>query len=154
MLLNRFYKKGAKKRIHTILRLSPGSLICLALMISGCAMVGPDYVKPTVVEPEKWLEAEDPQIKSETADFSQWWTVFNDPGIVLRSTGRPTPAAVMKNRMARRIYESLNGERTVAEILLHAHASEFLVTKFLFELRSERPQREILYSPARRPPEM
>ena len=79
MLLNWFYKKGAKNRIHTILRLSSASLICLTLMISGCAMVGPDYVKPTVVEPEKWLEAEDPQIKSETADFSQWWTGFNDP---------------------------------------------------------------------------
>lgn len=79
MLLNWFSRKHGKKIIHTILRLSLGSLIFLALMISGCAMVGPDYVKPTVPEPEKWLEAEDPQIKSEMADFSQWWTGFNDP---------------------------------------------------------------------------
>jgi NodT family efflux transporter outer membrane factor (OMF) lipoprotein len=79
MQLNWFNRKRARKRIHTILRLSLGSLIFLTLMISGCAMVGPDYVKPTVPEPEEWLETEDPQIKSEMADFSQWWTGFNDP---------------------------------------------------------------------------
>lgn len=60
--------------------------------------------------------------------------VFNDPGIVLRRTARMPPAEVFKNRMARRIFESINGERTVAEILLHAHGSEYLVTKFLYEL--------------------
>src|SRR5262245_20059224 len=61
-------------------------------------------------------------------------TVINDPGIVLRHTARVPPAEVFRNRMARRIFESVNGERTVAEILLHAHGSEYLVTKFLFEL--------------------
>jgi len=61
-------------------------------------------------------------------------TVFNDPGIVLRRTPRVPPAEVLRNRMAKRIVESINGERTVAEILLHAHGSEYLVTKFLYEL--------------------
>jgi len=61
-------------------------------------------------------------------------TVFNDPGIVLRRTARVPPAEVLRNRMARRIFESINGDRTVAEILLHAHGSEFVVTKFLHEL--------------------
>lgn len=60
--------------------------------------------------------------------------VFDDPGIVLRRTSRTPPPELLRNRMGRRILESINGERTVAEILLHAHGSEFLVTKFLFEL--------------------
>lgn len=60
--------------------------------------------------------------------------VFHDAGIVLTRTEKRPPAEVFKNRMARGIYESINGERTVAEILLHAHGSEFLVKKFLFEL--------------------
>jgi hypothetical protein len=60
--------------------------------------------------------------------------VFNDPGIVLRRTSRMPPAEVFRNRMARRIFESVNGDRTVAEILLHAHGSEYIVTKFLHEL--------------------
>lgn len=61
-------------------------------------------------------------------------TVFTDPGIVLRRTAKPPPTEVHRNRMARRIFEQVDGERTVAEILLHVHASEFLVTKFLYEL--------------------
>ena len=54
-------------------------LVALAVLLSGCTMVGPDYVKPTAPEHEKWLESGDPQIESKEADFGQWWTVFNDP---------------------------------------------------------------------------
>ncbi len=61
-------------------------------------------------------------------------TVFSDPGIVLRKTTRAAPVEIMRHRLASRIFESINGERSVAEIILHAHASEFLVKKFLFEL--------------------
>ena len=67
-------------------------------------------------------------------EMQRFRTVFNDPGIVLGRTERKPPAEVFRNRMARRIFESINGERTVAEILLHAHGSEYLVTKFLYEL--------------------
>jgi hypothetical protein len=67
-------------------------------------------------------------------EMQRFRTVFNDPGIVLSRTSRKAPAEVFRNRMARRIFESINGERTVAEILLHAHGSEYLVTKFLYEL--------------------
>ena len=55
-----------------------GSLT-LVLVIGGCTMVGPDYVKPTAPEPQEWLESRDPKIESKAADFSTWWTVFNDP---------------------------------------------------------------------------
>jgi len=54
-------------------------LLIVSLVLSGCAMVGPDYVKPKAPEPEQWLESNDPDIKSQDADFSQWWTVFKDP---------------------------------------------------------------------------
>jgi len=67
-------------------------------------------------------------------EMQRFRSVFNDPGIVLRRTTRMPPAEVFRNRMARRIFESINGDRTVAEILLHAHGSEYLVTKFLYEL--------------------
>jgi hypothetical protein len=67
-------------------------------------------------------------------EMQRFRAVFNDPGIVLGKTARKPPAEVFRNRMARRIFESINGERTVAEILLHAHGSEYLVTKFLYEL--------------------
>ena len=67
-------------------------------------------------------------------EMQRFRTVFNDPGIVLARTARVPPSEVFRNRMARRIFESINGERSVAEVLLHAHGSEYLVTKFLYEL--------------------
>ncbi len=60
--------------------------------------------------------------------------VFRDPGIVLRKTDKQPPPGIFENRAAHSIFELVTGDRTVAEILLHAHGSEFLVTKFLFEL--------------------
>ena len=55
-----------------------GLIISFTMMLTGCA-VGPDYFRPEAPEPQKWLEEKDPLIKSEPADFGQWWTVFNDP---------------------------------------------------------------------------
>lgn len=57
---------------------SLATLLALALLLSGC-MVGPDFVKPDGEVEPGWMEKQDPRIKSEPADFSDWWTVFNDP---------------------------------------------------------------------------
>ena len=54
-------------------------LVSLLLSAGGCTMVGPDYVKPDTPEPEVWLQEQDPKIESREANFSQWWSVFNDP---------------------------------------------------------------------------
>jgi Domain of unknown function (DUF4388) len=59
---------------------------------------------------------------------------FKHSGVVLQRTSRPAPAGMAANPIAQRVLESIDGERTLAEILLHAHASEFLVAKFLFTL--------------------
>jgi NodT family efflux transporter outer membrane factor (OMF) lipoprotein len=55
------------------------TLMGLVLWLGGCSMVGPDYVRPTPPEPDKWLESDDPIIESRETNFSQWWTVFDDP---------------------------------------------------------------------------
>jgi hypothetical protein len=73
--------------------------------------------------------------------------VFRSSGIVLARTDRPAPQSLLERTMARRIFESVDGKRSIAEILLHAHASEFLVIKLLhtlhrnglIEIREERP---------------
>jgi NodT family efflux transporter outer membrane factor (OMF) lipoprotein len=54
------------------------ALFTLAFLVSGC-MVGPDFVKPDAQLEEAWLQQHDERIKSEPADFSEWWSVFNDP---------------------------------------------------------------------------
>jgi len=57
-------------------------ILLVALMIfSGCAMVGPDYVKPEAQEPNQWLESGSPKIKSQNGKFADWWTVFKDPAL-------------------------------------------------------------------------
>jgi len=60
--------------------------------------------------------------------------VFTSSGIVLSTTDKPTPDEIVSSPMARRVMASVDGRRTLAEILLHAHASEFLVLKFLYTL--------------------
>ena len=72
-------KAFVRSEIRHCLRLSLIGLLALILFLSGCTLVGPDYVKPEVPEPENWLKSADPKIESEKTDFSQWWTVFNDP---------------------------------------------------------------------------
>jgi len=54
------------------------ALFILAFLVNGC-MVGPDFVKPDAQLEEAWLQQHDERIKSEPADFSEWWSVFNDP---------------------------------------------------------------------------
>lgn len=53
-------------------------MAALAILISGCAMVGPDYVQPTVKVPDQWLLTDKNGVVSEDADLSVWWRVFND----------------------------------------------------------------------------
>ncbi len=60
------------------LSLGVGILVFLAV---GCTpLVGPDYVKPPAAPQEKeWILEEDTRLRTEEADFSQWWNLFEDP---------------------------------------------------------------------------
>lgn len=60
--------------------------------------------------------------------------VFPNVGVVLERTGKAVPEALSGSRGAHRILEWVDGERSLAELLLHARASEYLVSKLLFEL--------------------
>jgi hypothetical protein len=60
--------------------------------------------------------------------------VLYDTRLVLRRTAKAPPQGLLERPMARALYESVDGDRTVDQILLHVHGSEYVVTKFLFEL--------------------
>ena len=62
-----------------IYQLAAMSLIGLAMLLAGCTMVGPDFVKPAAQEAESWIESEDPRLTREPSDYRDWWTLFNDP---------------------------------------------------------------------------
>jgi len=63
--------------------------------------------------------------------------VFPHHGVVLARTERPVPRRVAEGRAAARILRAVDGRRTIAEILLHARASNYLVSKFLYELHRQ-----------------
>jgi hypothetical protein len=60
--------------------------------------------------------------------------VIDDTGIVLRPTGSGEPEEIAGSHAASRIFGLIDGRKTVKEILLHSHAPEFIVTKFLTAL--------------------
>jgi len=61
-------------------------------------------------------------------------TVFPDPGFVVARTGKEPPDELMRNRTGRTIFELINGDRSIAEILLYSRCSEYAVYKLLFEM--------------------
>ncbi len=60
--------------------------------------------------------------------------VFADPGTILRYTEIPPSPEIFRNKMARTMYAAIDGERSIAEILLLVHGSDYIVYKFLYEL--------------------
>jgi len=55
-------------------------LFLLALLLSGC-MVGPDFSRPPTKVSQTWLEASDPRVKTEPAEYRNWWRAFEDPAL-------------------------------------------------------------------------
>ncbi|MGD8342795.1 MAG: TolC family protein [Desulfobacterales bacterium] len=78
MLLYLLNKKGFPRRRATTLKLAAFGILA-AVWLSGCTMVGPDFVKPEAPVQSEWIESRDPEIKTEPADYRDWWSVFNDP---------------------------------------------------------------------------
>ncbi|ARN72696.1 hypothetical protein BST96_00340 [Oceanicoccus sagamiensis] len=57
---------------------------CLALLftgalMTGCAMVGPDYEAPDSEINQEWAEATGEGVTTNTDNYEQWWQNFNDP---------------------------------------------------------------------------
>ena len=56
-----------------------GLFTLLTMVMGGCAMVGPDYVKPEPPAPEGWLQEQAPGISREAEAAKAWWTGLGDP---------------------------------------------------------------------------
>src|SRR3984893_8791153 len=67
---------------RSVVRLALGAV--LLLQCGGC-LVGPDFSAPSAPVADKWLEANNPSVKSVLPVASgrredwEWWTVFHDP---------------------------------------------------------------------------
>lgn len=55
--------------------------IMIISIISSCASVGPDFIKPEIPAPEGWLEKSDELDNSNNKVCHDWWKNFNDPDL-------------------------------------------------------------------------
>lgn len=55
------------------------SILIILLILSGCAEVGPNFRQPEATVSSAWLEAGDPRVKTDPAEYKNWWQVFKDP---------------------------------------------------------------------------
>ncbi len=53
--------------------------LVIIFLVSGCFKVGPDFVRPKATVSPGWLDAGDERVKTEVADYRNWWQAFNDP---------------------------------------------------------------------------
>jgi Domain of unknown function (DUF4388) len=94
-------------------------------------------VDPNAVEASLGIEEIQCRGRERSADRRRSDQVINDRRIVLRRTGKLPPPELAASRSAQRVFDLIDGTRSVAGIVLHSHASEFLVTKFLTALLHE-----------------
>jgi NodT family efflux transporter outer membrane factor (OMF) lipoprotein len=65
------------RRVARLVWLAAG----LAMLVLGCTMVGPDYVRPPVQVEQTWLDSGDKRVHTSTAQYKNWWQAFKDPAL-------------------------------------------------------------------------
>lgn len=94
----------------------------LALALSGCASVGPDYVQPDLKAPSQWQAGSD-AAHADPARLAQWWRQFDDPLLT------ELIASALKNNLDLRLAQArlresrLRGELAVAGLSPSVDAS-------------------------------
>jgi NodT family efflux transporter outer membrane factor (OMF) lipoprotein len=58
-----------------------GLVASLAILVLGCAMVGPDYVRPPVKVEQTWIDTADKRVQIASANYKDWWQAFKDPAL-------------------------------------------------------------------------
>ncbi len=66
------------------MRYSPAHILRIGMLlfflcVNGCAMVGPDFVRPKTGVKQEWVEAGNKHIKETQPKYKKWWKVFDDP---------------------------------------------------------------------------
>ena len=67
-------------------------------------------------------------------DMTMIRQLLYDPRLVLRYTSKPPGPEIFGDETSRSMYSAIDGQRTLADILLHVHGTEYIVKKFLFDL--------------------
>jgi NodT family efflux transporter outer membrane factor (OMF) lipoprotein len=73
---------GMKRGAHMTIAVSFVAVMGLTLLVGGCAMVGPDFKRPTAPVADEWLEPGNVSIDWNRETDRNWWTVFKDPSLI------------------------------------------------------------------------
>src|SRR3979409_2650846 len=62
-------------------RFAPAIAATMLMSLSGCMVVGPDYVRPTVITPDAYKENDGWKVAQPKDDLIRgaWWEMFGDP---------------------------------------------------------------------------
>ena len=60
-------------------RAGPSLAAACAVLLTACAPVGPDFVRPEVPANPAWLDAELGAFEADAAQLENWWRVLQDP---------------------------------------------------------------------------
>ena len=55
------------------------TFLTIAVVLAGCAPVGPEFVRPDVPANPAWLDAELEQFETDAPALAAWWKQLNDP---------------------------------------------------------------------------
>lgn len=81
--LTRFgYFWGGVGLLFLFLGATSGCTTSLRQWVAQGFKVGPEYCRPAVETADHWRDHQEPGIKTDEPELSQWWTVFNDPVLV------------------------------------------------------------------------
>jgi hypothetical protein len=70
-------------------------------------------------------------------DKAQITTIFQDPSMVVVRTDKAASPDLLTDWPTREVYKAVDGQRTIEEITLKVHGTEFLVAKILLDLHEE-----------------
>jgi len=56
-----------------------GGLLLGIGLLGSCTLVGPDYLRPSVVVSDRWQESQDPRLTAAPGSYREWWRALNDP---------------------------------------------------------------------------
>ncbi len=91
------------------------------------ATLDPDQIEVNLSVDELIAEG-----KKRAAELRQIRSVFPSSGAVLLRTENDAPGELLDRPSVRRIFDAIDGRRTIAEILLYARLSEFRVLQLLY----------------------
>ena len=75
-----FHEAKAVSSVHFLCRPRLWQVLAMCVMLlTGCTMVGPDFLRPSAKLSGQWLEEDDSHVKAGQAISREWWKVFNDP---------------------------------------------------------------------------